>query len=194
MWAATWSKRTASVLCPGSWPSTISADRTRRACHQSRPDRPGRRRAIRYLGTVGGRFARPRHQDRIPRPDHVRRAARRLPGGRPRTAPWRRGPLRRRNGPGSAASQGGHHRVPAGDGGGGAADPDPGPGDHRDDRPDADGDRDRRRPDHARCPAARRPRAELRDRASRDERAPALPFASAAGCRSRCCPTPACPP
>ena len=71
--------------------------------------------------------------------------------------------------------------------------PAPGPGHHRDDRPHADGQRDRRRPHHPGRHAPRRHRAQLRHRPGRNGRAPALPERPQPGARSRACPTPGCP-
>ena len=165
---------------PASWPPS--------GAHRPRGGGPGG-----YAGPVGRRLARPRDQDRLARPDHLRRSARRLPGGGRRPSRRRGRPFRHRDGPGPAAGQGGDRRLPSGHGRGRPGGPHPGPGDHRDNRPDADGHRDRRRPHHPRRPAPRRHRPQLRHRAGRDERAPALPVAARPGCRSPSCPTPACP-
>ena len=71
--------------------------------------------------------------------------------------------------------------VPPGHGRGRPPGARPGAGHHRDDRPDAHGHRDRRRPDQSRRPAPRRHRPQLRHRTRRDERAPALPLPALPG-------------
>ena len=105
------------------------------------------------------------HPPPVARPDHLRRAARRLRGDgrRPPRRRHRRPPGR--DGAGPPPVQGGDHRRPAGDGHRRGRAPDHGAGDGRDHRPPAGRFGDRRRAHRARGAASRRHRAQLRHRA-----------------------------
>ena len=65
---------------------------------------------------LGGRLDRPRHQVPVPRPDPLRRAARRLRGAGPGPARRRRRPAHHRDRVRPPPGQGRHHRLPAGHG------------------------------------------------------------------------------
>ena len=76
--AATWSRPTASAHFRGSWPST-ACRRTRELATQVGPASPGRwPTSAGRQRRLGGRLPRPGHQDRLARPDQLRRPARRL--------------------------------------------------------------------------------------------------------------------
>jgi hypothetical protein len=141
----------------------------------------GRRRLVRRrAGTapLGARFHGPGHEAAHARPRDVCRASRHLPGQCRRPAARRCRRADRGDLPGPAAGQSGDHRGPPGHRRGHGAD---GrrryadrPGDDRDHGGDAARLGDRRRADRARSARHRRHRPQLRDRAGRDERAPAL--------------------
>ncbi len=162
----------------------------RRAGPQRRPAGPPGRRRLVGAGpaTLGARLHGSRHQAAHPGPHLVRRPARHL-RRRGRGPAARRG--RRadhRDLPGPAPGQGRDHRRPPGDRRPGRREPcrrdirrpearcpAHRPGDHRDHRVHAAGQRDRRGADRPRAARHRHDRPQLRHRARRDERAPALP-------------------
>ena len=153
------------------------AERVFELSEVGRPHRPRGRRRVHRLdraAALGARLHGPRHQAADPRPRPVHPAARRLPAERGGHDRRRRRRAARGDHPGPAADQGVGPRRP------------PGPGSPRR-RPAADrlGDRrdhrhhaarlgDRRRAHRARAARHRHDRPELRHRARRDERAPAL--------------------
>ena len=153
------------------------ADRDRGTLAGLRPAGPHRRRPLGHAGSsaLGAWLAGPGHEAAHARPYHVPRAARLVPGQRGRTAAGRRRRVDRRDLPGPAPGQGGHHRVQAGGGSTGPGLAHHRPGHDRNDRRDAARQRDRRGVDRPGTARHRHDRVELRDRPGRDERAPALP-------------------
>ncbi len=150
--------------------------RHRRPGHRAQPGRcPDRPRGRRRSRRPRRRVHRPGHQVRLARPDPVRRAPRRLRGPGARAPRGRRRPVPRGDPVRPARRQGGHDRLPPGDGLLRSRGADPGAGHHGAHRHHAPRHRDRRRPVGARRHAPRRHRHQLRHRPVGDERAPALP-------------------
>ena len=193
--ASTWSRPTPSGRSSITLAEYGIAERAYELNVAGGPRSPGRwpTASPRPTPAVGGRLDRPRHQVPLPRPDPLRRAARRLRGPGPGPARRRRRPPPRRDRLRPAPGQGRHHRLPAGHGRGRPRGAHPGPGHHRAHRPHAARHRDRRRP--------HRPRRPCGPTSSGSTAPPARPRCtstcatcpSTAGCRSRACPTPACP-
>ena len=130
---------------------------------------------------VGGRLHRPRHQVPVPRPDPLRRDARRLRGAGPGPPRRRRRPAHHRDRLRPPPGQDRHRRLPAGHGRRRPPGAHPGPGHHRAHRAHAARHRDRRRPHRPRRHAARRHRPQLRHRPGRDARAPPPPLPALPG-------------
>ena len=135
----------------------------------------GRRLPGRRAAALGGRVDRARDQAADAGPHHLRRPHRDLRRPGLRAAGGRGRPPADRDLPGPAPGQVGRGRSVCGHAAGRAPGPGDHPGDGGDDRPDAAGVRHRRRPDRDRAPRGRRDRDELRHRAGRDGRAPAVP-------------------